>query len=64
MAFESALDAFDVAEALRGQTIADIEGVLQYALNSAIGSAKQEQKPVIHKTDLQQAMRIVLELTL
>lgn len=64
VAFESALDAFDVAEALRGQTIADIEGVLQYALNSAIGSAKQEQKPVIHKTDLQQAMRIVLELTL
>jgi transitional endoplasmic reticulum ATPase len=56
----SALDAFDIAEALQGQTIADIEGVLQYALNSAIASTTTGQAPVITQHDLQQALRTVL----
>lgn len=60
VALEPALDADEIAAALHGQTIADIEGVLQYALNSAIGSAAPEQQPHIRKVDLQQALRIVL----
>lgn len=60
VAFEAGLDAFDVAEALQGQTIADIEGVLQYALNSAIGANKDGEKLVIKLTDMQKATRIVL----
>lgn len=60
VSFCEELDAFDVAEALHGQTIADIEGVLQYALNIAISATQDDQKPVIQKHHVQQAMRIVL----
>ncbi|MDP2000013.1 MAG: AAA family ATPase [Rhodoferax sp.] len=54
------LDAFDIAEMLQGQTIADIEGVLQYALNSAISSTATAEVPVITQHNLQQALRMVL----
>lgn len=60
VAFAPDLDAFDVAERLEGQTIADIEGVLQYALNNAIGATADGNTPVIKEHDLQTAIRIVL----
>ena len=60
VALAPGLDAFDIAEALQGQTIADIEGVLQYALNSAIASTATAEVPVINQHHLQQALRMVL----
>jgi transitional endoplasmic reticulum ATPase len=53
-------DVFDFAESLTGQTIADIEGVLQYALNSAIARTPLGSSPVIDQTDMRQALRVVL----
>jgi transitional endoplasmic reticulum ATPase len=54
------ISAFDVAEALQGQTIADIEGVLQYALNAAIEHTPSGQAPVVRREHLQKAMSVVL----
>ncbi len=54
------LDAFEVAADLHGCTIADIEGVLQYALNCAISSSLATGQPQIGRNDLIHARRVVL----
>lgn len=54
------LDVFQITTLLEGQTIANIEGVLQYALNRAI-SRKTGQKPVVLSLeDVTAGARIVL----
>lgn len=60
VALESGLDAFDLAAELDGQTIANIDGVLQYALNRAI-SRCEGKLLLVSKEDLDAGMRIVLE---
>lgn len=60
IALSGELDAFDIAEGLVGQTIADIEGVLQYALNAAIARTAIGHMPSIDAGDFRQALRIVL----
>jgi transitional endoplasmic reticulum ATPase len=57
------IDAFDVAQLLSGKTIADVDGVLQYALNCAIGRTVRDAKPTIEKDDLDQALHVVLGAT-
>ncbi len=57
---DSGLDAFDLAESMASQTIADVEGVLQYALNCAISRTFADVKPVIKRSDVMQALRVVL----
>jgi len=57
---DTELDVFDIAECLAGQTIADVEGVLQYSLNSAITHTATGSKPSIQRSDLAQALRVVL----
>lgn len=60
VALEAGLDAFDVAQMLDGQTIANIEGVLQYALNQAIARHKEGQSLTLLREHLQAAYRMVL----
>ena len=60
VAFDADLDAAEAAELLHGQTIADIEGVLQYALNRAISTTSGHTKPTISLTNVHHALRIVL----
>lgn len=62
VSLENALDSFDVAEMLTGQTIADIEGVLQYALNCAIESCSEQTRPVITREDLDRGLSVVLNI--
>jgi transitional endoplasmic reticulum ATPase len=62
VSLENALDNFDVAEMLAGQTIADIEGVLQYALNCAIESCSENSRPVIKQEDMNRALSVVLNI--
>ncbi len=54
------LDAWEVAALLEGQTIANIEGVLQYALNRVIASASKGGQLVIGREDLEGAIRVVV----
>lgn len=57
------IEAIAVAPLLSGKTIADVDGVLQYALNCAIGRTVRDSKPIIEKDDLDQALRVVLGAT-
>lgn len=54
------LDAWEVASMLEGQTIANIEGVLQYALNRVIATAASGAQLVIGRDDLNTAIRVVV----
>lgn len=54
------MDAFELGEMLDGQTIADIEGVLQYAWNNAITGSTGAERPRVARNDIEQAMRVVL----
>lgn len=54
------LDAFELGEMLDGQTIADIEGVLQYAWNNAITGSSGADRPRVSRKDIEQAVRVVL----
>lgn len=54
------VSVFDVAELLDGQTIADIEGVLQYAVNRAIAMHMQKGALTLGVDDLKAAARVVL----
>lgn len=57
---ENGLDAFDIADSLDGQTIANVEGVLQYALNRAIDSHVGGDSVVLARADLETAIRVVI----
>lgn len=57
---EPTIDAFDIAEQLSGQSIANIEGVLQSALNSAITSTTGGAAVVVSQTDILAAQELVL----
>jgi transitional endoplasmic reticulum ATPase len=57
---EPGLDAWVIADLLEGQTIATIEGVLQYALNRSISLQLGQQTLVMTPEDLEAGMRIVL----
>jgi len=54
------LDVPWLAQHLLGQTIADIEGCLQHALNSAIGRTTKGARPCLDQPDIEQALRVVL----
>jgi transitional endoplasmic reticulum ATPase len=55
------LDAFDLAELLQGQTIASVDGVLQYAVNCAADRYRVgEDGVIVMQSDIETAMRIVL----
>lgn len=58
---EASLDAWEVANMLEGQTIANIEGVLQYALNRAISKQLSQEPLVMTLDDINSGMRIVLQ---
>lgn len=60
VALDASLDVFQLAELLAGHTIADVEGVMQYALNAAIQRTAAGFKPVIEERDIYQAARVVL----
>ena len=57
---DAQLNCEEIRAQLQDQTIADVEGVLQYALNQSIGRTLLGFKPVIERRDLDQAMRVVL----
>ena len=54
------LDVTNVAEMMSGQTIANIEGILQYALNQAIHDHYGDAGVTIRAVDLQAGMRVVV----
>lgn len=54
------LDAFDLAALLEGRTLANIEGVLQYALNRAIHQHQADQPLLLTHEDVQAGLRVVL----
>lgn len=54
------LDVFDLADFFQGHTIADIEGVMQYALNLSIAQHKSGGQPEIQFTDVRMACQVVL----
>jgi transitional endoplasmic reticulum ATPase len=57
---EPGLDAFKISHMLEGCTIADIEGVLQYAVNKAIRRTAACQRLVVGAQDVEAAVRMVL----
>ncbi|MGE3342307.1 MAG: AAA family ATPase [Vicinamibacterales bacterium] len=57
---ESGLEVPQIAGKLGGHTIANVEGVLQYALNRAIAGSPAGQKPAIRVQDVDAAIRVVL----
>jgi SpoVK/Ycf46/Vps4 family AAA+-type ATPase len=57
--FEAGLDAFGVGDLLAGQTMANVEGVLQYALNRAIPRTQKGQVVIVTKGDLESALSVV-----
>lgn len=54
------LDAWEIAKMLEGQTIANIEGVLQYALNQAIHDHKGDAGVVIRMADMNSGLKVVV----
>lgn len=54
------LDAWEIASMLEGQTIANIDGVLQYALNRAIHGLGEEKALILSRDDIRVGMNIVL----
>lgn len=54
------LDAWEIATMLEGQTIANIEGVLQYALNQAIHEHQGNGAVVIRTADMNSALKVVV----
>jgi transitional endoplasmic reticulum ATPase len=57
---DARVDAWEIAGMLEGQTIANIEGVLQYALNRAISIQPGSAALVLTLEDVQAGIRIVL----
>ena len=57
---DAQLKCEEICAKLNDETIADVEGVLQYALNKSIERTLVGFKPVIDRRDLDQAMRVVL----
>ncbi len=60
VALEPGLDAFDIAAMLDGQTIASIEGTLQYAVDRAIYLQGEGDSVVLKVDDLRTACTVVL----
>jgi hypothetical protein len=52
-------DAFKVAGLFKGQSVANIEGILQYALNRAISRTERGVTPLLLREDLQAGVRTV-----
>jgi transitional endoplasmic reticulum ATPase len=57
---EAGLDAFDMGSMCSGQTIANIQGALQYALNRAIHRHIGEGTVVITREDFRSALAVVM----
>ncbi len=57
---EVGLDAFDIATMCGGQTIASIQGALQYALNRAIHRHQGDGEVVLTRQDCQAALSVVI----
>ena len=57
---EPTIDAFDIASQLSGQSIANIEGVLQSALNTAITATPPGSPVIVSATHLDTAQELVL----
>lgn len=57
---EPGFDSFDIAQMLEGQTIANIEGTLQYALNRAIHHHKGDGPVSLSESDLKSAVGVVV----
>ena len=53
------VDPLWVAHAVRGETIANIEGILQYALNRAIEFHRQGTTLALSRSDIESAVRVV-----
>ncbi len=60
LAIEPGADAFDIAALLEGQTIAAIEGTLQYAVNRAIHRQGYDGSVVLTVDDVRAATDVVL----
>lgn len=60
LAVEPGLDAFDIAALLEGQTIAAIEGTLQYAVNRAIHRQGHKATVVLTAQDVRAAAEVVV----
>lgn len=61
VALHPSADIFDLAQDLEGCTIADVDGTLQYALNVAISSTAKDGVPLIGRSDIKSAMKVVLQ---
>jgi transitional endoplasmic reticulum ATPase len=59
LAIEPGLDVFDIAAMLQGQTIATIEGALQYAVNRAIHRQGYEGSVTLTADDVRHATEVV-----
>lgn len=57
---EPGFDAFDIAHLCEGQTIANIQGALQYAINKAIHRHAGEAPLVLRREDISAALVVVL----
>ena len=57
---DAGLDAWEIAGMLEGQTIANIEGVLQYALNRAISRQTSKEPMIVNLDDMKAGVRVVL----
>jgi transitional endoplasmic reticulum ATPase len=49
----------DIADSFSGQSIANVEGILQYALNRAILRTPRDCAPVLRRDDLEAGVRLV-----
>ena len=56
---EAVTKTSELASVLTGCTIADVEGVLQYALNRAIARDPESKQVLICRDDIDAALRVV-----
>jgi transitional endoplasmic reticulum ATPase len=56
---EPGIDAFEVAELVRGQSMANVDGILQYALNHAIPRTQKGAMLVLTREDLAAGVKVV-----
>lgn len=57
---EHGLSLADLATAFEGQTIANVEGALQYALNASINRNIESTRTVIRREDVEKAFKVVI----
>lgn len=62
VALDSRLTLIDISDLFEGQTIANIEGALQYALNKSISEHNGAGNPVITRDHVNAAAKVVLAL--